>query len=58
MKQNMESTKFKAFADDKVCVAKIMISVLDMKENIVGKGENAGFSFSYNVFKGLLPQCR
>ena len=38
-------------------VAKIMISVSDQVENIVGKGENAGyqhFFFSQNVFKRLL----
>ena len=35
-------TKFRAFADDKENVAKIMISVFDRVENIVGKGENAG----------------
>ena len=36
-------TKFKAFADDKQNVAKIMISVLYWVENNVGKGENAGY---------------
>ena len=34
-------TKFKAFADDKLNVAKVMIYVFDRVENIVGKGENA-----------------
>ena len=50
-------SKFKTFADDKFKVAKMMIFVLDRVENIVGKGENAGyqhFSFSHNVFKRLL----
>ena len=37
-------TKFKAFADDKLNVVKIMISVFGKVQNIVGKGENAGFS--------------
>ena len=35
----------------------MMISVSDREENIVGKGENAGyqnFFFSHNVFKSLL----
>ena len=36
-------TKFKAFADDKLNVTKIMISVFDREENIVGIGENAGY---------------
>ena len=36
-------TKLKAFADDKFIVAKMMIPVFDMAENIVGKGENAGY---------------
>ena len=34
-------------------IAQIMISVFDRLENIVGKGENAGylhFYFSHNVF--------
>ena len=35
--------KLKAFADDKFNVTKIMIHVLEMLENIVGKGENAGY---------------
>ena len=35
--------KLKAFADDKVTVAKLMIFVFDRVENIVGKGENAGY---------------
>ena len=39
----LDWTKFKAFANDKLNVAKIMISVLDRAENIVGKGDNAGY---------------
>ena len=30
--------------------------VIDMTENIVGKGENAGSPFLYNVFNRLLLQ--
>ena len=45
-------TKFKAFADDKLIVAKIMISVFDRVENNVGKGENAG-----NQHFLLFPHC-
>ena len=36
-------TKLKAFADNKFSVAKIMISLFDRVENIVEKGENAGY---------------
>ena len=39
----MDLTKLKAFADDKINVAQMMIPVLDSVENIVGKGENAGY---------------
>ena len=35
-------TKLKTFADDKFDVAKILVSLCDRLENIVGKGENAG----------------
>ena len=35
-------TKLKEFADNKINVAQMMISVLNGVENIVGKGENAG----------------
>ena len=36
-------TKLKALADDKLNVARMMISLLDRVENAVGKGENAGY---------------
>ena len=36
----LDRTKFKAFADDKINVAEMMISLSD---NIVVKGENAGY---------------
>ena len=45
-------TKFKAFADDKFNVAKMMISPYDRVENTVGKGENAGCQHFL-----LFPQC-
>ena len=45
-------TKLKAFADDKLNVAKMTISLFDRVENTVGKGENAG----YRHFL-LFPQC-
>ena len=38
----LDVTKLKAFADDKLNVARMMIFVLDRVENTVGKGENAG----------------
>ena len=55
----LDQTKLKAFADDKLNVTKILISVFDRVENIMGKGEIActsNFSFSHNVFKKLLSQ--
>ena len=39
----LDVTKLKAFADDKLNVAKMTISLLDTVENTVGKGENAGY---------------
>ena len=56
-----DQTKLKAFAFDKLNVTKMIISVFDRVENIVGKGEIAcrsNFSFSHNVFKRLLSQTR
>ena len=52
-------SKFKAFADDKLNLAKMMIFLLDKVENTVGKGENADYqhflSFSYSVLQSFLP---
>ena len=45
-------TKLEAFADDKINIAQMMISVFDRVENIVGKGENAGYQHFL-----LFPQC-
>ena len=45
-------TKLKAFADDKINVAQMMISVFDRIENIMGKGENAGYQHFL-----IFPQC-
>ena len=53
----LDQTKLKAFADDKLNVTKMIISIFYRVENIVGKGEIActsNFSFSLNVFKRLL----
>ena len=38
----LDVTKLKAFADDKINVAQMMIFVLDKLKNIVGKGQNGG----------------
>ena len=57
----LDQTRLKAFADDKLNVTKMIISVFERVENIVGKGEIAcksNFSFSYNVFKRFLSQAR
>ena len=48
----LDWTEFKAFADIKLNVAKITISVFDKVENIVGKGENASCQHFL-----LFPQC-
>ena len=45
-------SKVKAYADDKIKVAKTTIFVIDGVKNIVGKGEKAG----YQPFL-LFPQC-
>ena len=45
-------TKLKAFADNKYNYAKMLISLFNRVENIVGKGENAGYQHFL-----LFPQC-
>ena len=58
--KSLDQTKLKAFADDKLNVTKIIISVFDRVENIVGKGEIACtsyFSFFPQCFsKGFFPR--
>ena len=39
----LDVTKLKTFADNKVNIARMMISLLDKVENTVGKGENTGY---------------
>ena len=39
----LDSSKFKAFADDKINVGKKTETVYGKLENNVGKGENAGY---------------
>ena len=48
----LEVTKLKAFADDKLNVAKMTISLFDRVENTVGKGENACYQHFF-----LFPKC-
>ena len=48
----LDQTKLKAFADDKLNVTKMIISVFDRVENIVGKRRNC----LYKQFL-LFPQC-
>ena len=50
--KSLHWSKLKAFADNKINVLKMMILDFDRIENIVGKGENAG----YQDFL-LFPQC-
>ena len=38
-----DQSKLKAFADDKIDVVEMMISLLDRVENTAGKRENAGY---------------
>ena len=57
----LDQAKLKAFADNKLDVTKMIFSVSDREEIIVGKGEIActsNFSFSYSVFKRLLSKTR
>ena len=48
----LDMTKLKAFADHRINVAQMIISSFDRVENIVGKGENAGYQHFL-----LFPQC-
>ena len=58
----LDKTKLKAFPCDKLNVTKMMISVSDRVEKMVGKGEIActsNYSLSHNVFgKRFLSQTR
>ena len=54
--KNLNQIKLKAFADEKLDITKMIISVFDRVENMVGKREFActsNFSFSHDVFKRL-----
>ena len=50
--KSIDLPTLKAFADDKICVAQNLKFILGRVENIVGKGENAGYQHFL-----LLPQC-
>ena len=50
--KKLDLTKLKACADDKLNVAKMMISLFDRAENTVGKAENVGYQHFL-----LFPQC-
>ena len=47
-----DGTKFKAFADDKLSIDEMTISLFDWVEKSVGKGENGGHQYFL-----LFPQC-
>ena len=51
-KKILDATKLKVFADDKLHFAKTTISLFDVIENSVGKGENAGYQYFL-----LFQQC-
>ena len=48
----LDLSKLKAFADDKLKIIKMMISLFDRVENTLGKGETASYQHSL-----LFPQC-
>ena len=55
----LDRSKFTAFADNKIDVSQKFEFVLEMVENIVGKGENASYQYFllfHNVFKRHLIQ--
>ena len=57
----LDGSKFKAFADNKISLTEKLKLVLRRVENIVGKGENAGyqhFLLSPQYFQKLLIQGR
>ena len=55
----LDMTKLKAFADEKLNIAWMTISLFNRIENTVEKGENVDyqhFSFPHSVFQSLLLQ--
>ena len=51
----LDVKKLKAIADDKFNVGKIVISLFDRVENIVGKGENAAYQH-FLLFSQCFPK--
>ena len=51
-RQTLDRTKLKPFAEEKLNIINIIISLLHTVENTVGKGENAGYQHFL-----LFPQC-
>ena len=51
----LDVTKMKAFADGKLNVARMLISLLDRVENTVGRGENAGYQH-FLLFPQYFPK--
>ena len=43
LRQNLDWSKLEAFAENKLNVAEITMSVFDSDKNIAGNGENAGY---------------
>ena len=54
-KKILDVTKLKQFADDKLNIARMMISLLERVENIVGKGKNVGYQH-FLLFLQCLPK--
>ena len=51
----LDRSKLKAFADDRIKVTEKTRFVLEMIENIMGKGENAGYQHFLTIFsKGFI----
>ena len=58
---NLDWSKLKTFADDKLNVNEKLNFGLGRVENIVGEGENAGYQYfllSHNVFQKRFPRGR
>ena len=54
-RQNLGRKTLKAFADDKLNVAKMKIFLVDRVENTEGKGENAGYQH-FLLFQQCFPK--
>ena len=52
----LDWSKLKAFADNNLKVAAMMIYAFDMVENIMGKGGNAGYQHSL-IFPQYFQSC-